>query len=119
MSTLSTAWSHVSSAREWLGRHRRSLLIAGGLGAASVCGWAYWRFKPMYDQLRAELRLMERMANDMNDTATKQQLSAEQPHSTHLTHPKQPHLPVRSLRSDRAALYVCVCAGCCTASTTT
>ncbi len=68
MSALSSAWSHVSSAREWLGRHRRSLLIAGGVGAASVCAWAYWRFKPMYDQLRAELRLMERMASDMNDT---------------------------------------------------
>ena len=70
---MSSVWEYVGAAREFVSRHRRHLLIGAASGAGVVLAYAYVRFKPMYDQIRAELKMMEKLAADMHTGEAAQQ----------------------------------------------
>ena len=70
---MASVWDYASNARAFLSRHKRTLMVATAVGASSVAALAYVRFKPMYDQIRAELRAMERLTADMQSGEGAQQ----------------------------------------------
>lgn len=56
-------WNKATSA---IKRNKRSIVIASGTTILSAGLYAYYKFKPLYDRIRSELAMLERMTKDMS-----------------------------------------------------